>query len=162
MLTLDGQRDLTQEKIEKLPVEAVTIDTSAALTIKDGTGAKEVVMITDPECPYCQTADEWFDNSNATRKILFLPLDFHPKAAAISEHILCSTKPDEEYRRIMEYVRLNDSNDLGELLSCDSGKAQLIEMQKAIDTLGITGTPMFVVDGKLIEGADPKLKELIE
>jgi thiol:disulfide interchange protein DsbC len=160
VLTLDGQRDLTQEKIEKLPVEAVSIDTSAALTI--GTGAKEVVMITDPECPYCQSAEEWFKNSNTTRKILFLLLDFHPKAAAISEHILCSEKPDEEYQRIMDFISLNGSDKLEGLISCDSGKAQLAEMQKAINELGITGTPTFIVDGKLIEGADPKLLELIK
>jgi thiol:disulfide interchange protein DsbC len=150
------------------------IDTSAALTVIDGTGAKKVVMITDPFCPYCSLADEWFASGNATRKILFLPLDFHEGADAVSEHILCAPNPSEEYKKVMgamaEFFEKRENTDPLQFLhskdfqlqSCDTGKTQLEGMKKAIDELGITGTPMFIVDGKLIEGADPKLKEFIK
>lgn len=173
VLSMDGQRDLTQEKIDQLPVEPIEVDAASALTVTDGNGSKEVVMITNPECPYCSIADEWFNDANTTRKILFLPLGVGADANTISEHILCAPDPAAEYRKVMsamgEYFEerggVNAVSFLKlkgfKLQTCNAGKSQLRAMQTAIDELGITGTPMFIVDGKLIEGADPKLIELI-
>jgi protein-disulfide isomerase len=86
----------------------------------------------------------------------------YPKSMAISEHILCADDPAAEYLRITKYIRMHTSVGLQNLSTCDEGKTQLNEMMKVANAAGFTGTPMFIVDGELIEGANPKLKELIK
>jgi thiol:disulfide interchange protein DsbC len=174
IMSFDGQRDLTQERLDSLIQQSFEPDVAAALTVTDGIGTKTVIMVTDPECPYCATADMWFETANTTRKILFYPLDFHPNAALISEHILCSADPEAEYKAVMglihEFFNSEKGGSIKEhleqsgvtLSSCESGRKQLEEMKRVVEQAGISGTPMFIVDGELIEGADPRLREMIQ
>lgn len=142
-------KDLTQIKL----LES-NLDLSIALKI--GNGSKKVIEITDPECPFCKVAEDYFHNANVTRYIYFMPLPMHKKAPALSEHILCSKDPEKEYHNIMK------GNFPKQLLQCESGQKQLENMMAQSSSLGVQGTPVFFIDGQKITGADPKIKNLIQ
>lgn len=156
MFTLEGI-NVTQNKINQLLAEQMDkIDTSFALKI--GNGKIKVIEFTDPECPYCKQAQEFFKgNNNTTRYIFFFPLPFHPNAKKLSIHVLCSEDKESEYKKVFE-----GNFDLNKLNYCKEGEEQLNKMMALGNELNITGTPTFYIKGKMIPGASPEIAELIK
>jgi thiol:disulfide interchange protein DsbC len=124
--------------------------------VKIGNGTHTVIEFTDVECPFCKRAETFFpEDVNATRYIFFIALDFHPGARPKAIHILCSSDKAAAYRDIMQDKIPTP------LLECDEGKT-LFELHKNYaEKLFISGTPMFYVDGALVEGADPAIVNML-
>jgi len=153
-------KDLTQEKINGLTAKmADSIDKKLAVRI--GSGKKEVIEFTDPECPYCLKAEDFFKGADVTRLVYFMPLPFHKNAERLSVHVLCSKEPAAEYEKIMKVF--SDGNaDSFKTISCEDGKKRLDKMVEIAQQLGVRGTPFFLIDGKPVSGADPVIKQMIK
>ncbi len=134
----------------------MTADIDTDLGIKIGNGKKEVIEFTDVDCPFCKRAEDFFKNADVTRYIFLYPLDiYHPDAAMKSVHILCSADPAEEYIKVI-------NGHISEFNSCREGE-ETLKIHRAYGArLGVSGTPFFRIDGTDINGADPKIAEMIK
>ncbi|MGE4266349.1 MAG: DsbC family protein [Deferribacterales bacterium] len=153
-------KDITQEKINGLTAKmANQIDKSIALKV--GSGKKEVIEITDPECPYCLKAEEFFKDADVNRYIYFFPLSFHKNAERLSVHILCSKDSATEYEKVLKAVSEGKADSF-KTDTCEAGKTTLKKMMDVAQQLGVRGTPFFIIDGKVISGADPVIRQMIK
>lgn len=153
-------KDITQEKINGLMAKkAAELDKSLAVRI--GNGKKEVIEFTDPECPYCLKAEEFFRGADVTRLVYFMPLPFHKNAERLSVHVLCSASPAAEYQKVLNEVSASNADNF-KTITCEAGKERLGRMMNAAQNLGVRGTPFFVIDGKAVSGADPVIQQMIK
>lgn len=153
-------RNLTRESIDKavktiFETKIKNIDKSTA--IKMGNGKHELIVFTDPDCPYCRAAEAMFTAKplDVTRYVFFTPLDsIHPDAAKKAIHVLCSADPEKELMKVIK-------NEITEFPNqCEEGKQKLEQHRKFSAELGVTGTPTFYLDGQRFVGADPKMYEI--
>jgi thiol:disulfide interchange protein DsbC len=71
-----------------------------------GNGQREVVIFSDPDCPFCQALEHMIeankDNLNARIAIVPYPIDsLHPNADKKSRYILCTADPAKSWRSWM-------------------------------------------------------------
>lgn len=135
-------REVNKVDISKLPLED-------AIKIKEGNGNKILVMVTDPECPFCKKAHKYLmgiNDKNLTIYAYLFPLKIHPQAYTKSVHILCSDNPAKEYDKVLK-------GEVKEFKSCSSGEDLLKKHMLLAEMLGVTGTPMFITkEGYKVEG----------
>jgi len=146
-----------------------------------------VVEFSDFQCPYCARSQSVLQQIQATYgdKVRFvfkhLPLDMHKDARRAAEASLCASdggrfwelhdwmfaNPNQlsEEQLIAQAVKLGLDRD--RFVQCLTGgeKAEKVsaDMKAAVE-MGITGTPAFVVNGRMIMGAQPfeAFKEVID
>ena len=169
ILTKDGvsltRRALDQWQAEKL----AQLDLSSALIV--GSGPIEIIEFTDPDCPFCQRFSNWIEevehnyqlknNKNLfTRKVILTPIaSLHPDAHKEAEHVLCSEQSKQS--QALTDV-LNNKVDQANLLNCESGKGQLAKHDALAQQYGVTGTPLLIVAGSVVNGFDkPRLEKII-
>lgn len=127
--------------------------------VKVGEGKQVVIEFTDPDCPYCRKASEYFTKrSDVTRYVFFAPLA-HPGAIKKIEYILSAPNKAEAYDAMM----------LGQEIPASAKPAsaevkQLAQEHLALaKKLGIQGTPTFFVGDQQVIGADTqKLDQLLK
>lgn len=160
IITPDG-KNLTQErnielqgrKFKDLPLEKA---------LKIGSGPHTVIEITDPDCPFCRTASAFFSGRNdVTRHIFLYPLSsIHPNAEAKVRQIFCADDRARAYEEAMA-GKLDDMK----FTPCKNDEADnLLKAHKEIgDRIGVagTGTPLFLIDGQIVNGANIPLIEKI-
>lgn len=152
--------DLTQAQLDKIMQKDMKehLDMSKALVVGNPKKTKhEIIMFTDPQCPFCRKGEEMIKDANATKYIFFTPLPMHNLAKPLAIDILCSSNPPLEYTKVM-----NGELDGAKLMTCDAGAKRLNEMIKIGEQFGVTGTPLFFIDGKRIEGANPIIQNLVK
>ena len=161
--TKDG-RSLTRERqqenmTKKIKEKMKDVPLQKAVSI--GQGKHTIIEITDPDCPYCRRASEFFSKrTDTTRYVFFLPLPSHPKAKDKAIYILCAKDRSKAYEEAMT-GKLDDMK----FKTCED--AQVQELLKAhkdvVDLLEVRGTPFFFIDGKTaVFGADiPQLEKLL-
>ena len=152
-------KNLTKEAIDKAVkniFEEKTKNIDKSIAVKMGKGEHELIVFTDPDCPYCRAAEAMFAVKpiNAVRYVFFTPLDsIHPDAAKKAIHILCSKNPADELLKVMK-------NEITEFPNqCDEGKKKLELHRKLASELGVSGTPTFYLNGQRFVGADPRMYE---
>ena len=163
---ISPQGNLTQMKINHYrqkyakKIDPSKIDLSKALVI--GNGKKEVIEVSDPECPFCRRAEKFFEGQNVKRYVIFYPLPFHKKAKPLAVHILCSKDREKAYKEVME-GKLDSSSSL---ISCKEGEERLKQMEQIALGLEVRGTPTFWIktkdEWKQISGANPKIKQMLK
>ena len=150
MITREG-RNLTEERVleileqglKKVPLEKA---------IRVGRGPHKVIEITDPDCPYCRRASAFLSERNdVTRHIFFFPLAMHPNAEAKVRQIFCAEDRGKAYEEAMT-GKLDDMK----FTPCKTAAVEdLLKAHREIgDRVGVTGTPLFLIDGQVILGAD--------
>jgi thiol:disulfide interchange protein DsbC len=112
--------------------------------------APEVIEFTDPDCPYCQALERYWaakaaEGHEVRRRVYFVS-GIHPQAAAKAEHILCSPDPAAAFKAIYSGAKP------ATLLRCKAGADKVAADARAIEAVGVSGTPTIIVDGKLIAG----------
>lgn len=153
-------RNLTREAIDraaKTIFEEKTKNIDKSISVKMGNGNHELIVFTDPDCPYCRAAEAMFAAKplDVTRYVFLTPLDsIHPEAAKKSVHILCSENPADELMKVMK----NEITDFPN--QCDEGMEKLEQHRKLANELGVSGTPTFYLDGQRFIGADPKMYDI--
>jgi thiol:disulfide interchange protein DsbC len=131
-----------------LPAE--TIDLDKALRI--GTGKTTVIEFTDPDCPYCRKAYQYFlTRPDVSLYVFFNPLSSHAGARQKAQYILSSDDRERAYAEVMS--GLFDS--VPPAGSTDKGKKLLDEQMAIAKKMGIVEVPVFMVYGRIIKGFDP-------
>ena len=163
-LILTGEivgKDLKSRTAERKGAMAAKLvkDLPLNKAVKVGDGKKTVIEFTDPDCPYCRKASEYFTKrSDVTRYVFFAPLA-HPAAITKIEYILGAANKAEAYDAMM----------LGQEIPASAKPATPEIKQLALEhmalakKMGIQGTPTFFVNGQMVVGADTKkLDELLK
>lgn len=133
------------------PVPAAEIDFSKAITI--GSGPKAVVEFTDPDCPFCRKASQYFENrADVTRQVFFYPLARHPRAKEKAQFVLSMPDKAKAYHEVMS-GRLDS---VATLPSTPEGVKLLELHRETAKKSKVSSTPTFIINGRIIEGFDLK------
>ncbi len=141
-LTAKSKARLMEERIK-------WIDLSPA--IKWGKGKKQVILIVDPDCPFCKRLEKAIFTEENRKKIrlhLFLyPLAIHRTARQHSIAVLCSKDPVR--------TLISGQYDAVTIPAECRRKAEerLDEMKKALEPIGVHGTPVTIVGNRIFYGA---------
>jgi thiol:disulfide interchange protein DsbC len=159
IITHDG-KNLTEERMREVMENGLKkISLEKALNI--GSGTHQVIEITDPDCAFCRKAAAFFaGRKDVTRHIFLFPLAaMHPNAEAKARQIFCAEDRGKAYEEAMT-GKLDDMK----FTPCKSDAAEeLLKAHKEIGSrLGVTGTPLFLIDGQFIFGADiPRMEKIL-
>lgn len=125
------------------------IDPKQALVIGPA-GAPQVIEFTDPECPYCQSLDRYWQAKAAegkrVQRLIYFVSGIHADAAKLAEHILCSPDPEAAFRTIYAGEKPQA------LLKCEAGAKKVAADAVTVGKMGISGTPTLFLGGKLVSG----------
>ena len=96
-----------------------------------------------------------------TRYVFLYPLSIHPNAEAKIKYIFCAKDQAKAYEEAMT-GKLDDMK----FKSCDdAAAAELVKTHKELgNKAGIAGlgTPMFVIDGQVVRGANiPEIEKIL-
>lgn len=155
-ITTREHEEMVKEADKAIP--AILKDLPLDKAVKIGRGRKTVIEVSDPDCPYCRKAHEWFDAGAAakdvTRYVFFMPLPFHQDAPAKAKLILCSKDRAKAYQEV--YGGKHDADFKTLPAGCDEKAAEaLLQEHIAIaKKLGVQGTPNFFINGTRVNGAD--------
>ena len=132
-----------------LPVHAADLDLDKA--IKVGSGKVMVIEFTDPDCPYCRKAEEFFGKrTDVTRYVFMVPLPMHQEAAGKAQYVLSAADAAKAYRDVMS-GSLDGKTPQG---VTEKGKNLLEEHRRNAQKAGVNGMPTFIISGMIIEGLD--------
>jgi len=120
--------------------------------VKVGDGKKVVIEFTDPDCPYCRKAFEYFaKRSDVTQYVFFAPLA-HPAAIAKIHYILGAENKAQAFDAMM----LGQEIPASAKPASEAVKALAQEHLALARKVGIQGTPTFFVNDQAVVGADSK------
>jgi len=160
IITPDG-KNFTQERIMEIQAKKFK-DLPLDRALKIGSGPNTVIEITDPDCPFCRKAATFFAGRNdVTRYVFFYPIaSLHPNAEAKVRQIFCTEDRAKAYEEAMA-GKLDDMK----FTPCKNSEAdELLKAHKEIgDRVGVmgTGTPLFLINGQVVNGANIPLIEKI-
>jgi thiol:disulfide interchange protein DsbC len=153
-LTQERNGEILAQRMKNLPLEKA---------IKSGSGPHTVIEITDPDCPFCRKASDYLaTRKDITRYTFLYPIpSLHPNAEAKVRYIFCAKDQVKAYEEAMT-GKLDDMK----FKPCDdAAAAELVKAHKEIgDKIGIPGlgTPMFVIDGHVVRGANtPEMEKIL-
>jgi thiol:disulfide interchange protein DsbC len=104
LIDLQFRRNLTEESLlSGWRVDFASIPKDLAIQIVKGTGRRQLALIADPDCPYCEQLEHTLTGiDDVTILLLLLPLpDLHPQAIARSHAIWCAADPGGAWREWM-------------------------------------------------------------
>ncbi len=144
-LTKERYREINRVDVSKLPLKE-------ALRITFGKGSKKLIMISDPDCPFCRKAHAYLRDKDVDLYVFLFPLDIHPEAYTKSVKILCSKDRIKAYDIALSGGKVEAEN-------CKEGENLLKKHILVGQIIGVSGTPLFIrEDGIRIEGFN--LREL--
>ena len=120
--------------------------------VKTGNGKHVVIEFTDPDCPYCREAAKFFESrTDVTKYTFFTPLQMHPDARNKVRYILCQKDRTKALDEVMK-----GKIDGQKYETCANAAIDdLIKShESATAKMGISSTPYFIIDGKVIPGAN--------
>jgi thiol:disulfide interchange protein DsbC len=158
IITREG-RNLTELRAMEIIAQKLK-ETSLEKALKIGSGPHTVIEITDPDCGFCRQASTFLNTRNdVTRHVFFFPLPMHQNAEAKVRYIFCSTDRAQAYEEAMT-GKMDDMK----FKPCeDAAVTELVKAHKEIGArIGVISTPLFLIDGQVIEGADiPRMEKIL-
>jgi thiol:disulfide interchange protein DsbC len=141
-LTAEMREKVLAEKVKSIPLDKA---------FKIGSGPRQVIEFTDPDCPYCRKVDEFLSKrTDITRYIFFFPLrQIHPDSEKKVQYILSQKDRENAFREVV-----SGSLDGKPLAESAHKNAMLEEMEKVAKRVGVRGTPALWIDGTAVNGAD--------
>lgn len=139
-LTEKAKQESINSKLERLPLE------SAILVQK---GSIPIIEIVNPDCGFCKQYEEWVGQIgnvySIERQVVFLDSPMFPRATEKMRSVICASEQAEAYHQMMQNQH--------KTLSCAKAVSVLEEHTKITDSLGVQGTPSFLLpDGTVITG----------
>lgn len=149
-LTDARSREILTRKLKAAPLE---------MALRIGDGPRQVIEITDPDCTYCRKASAFFSaRTDVTRHVFFFPLAIHPNAEAKIHYVLGAADRVKAYEEAMT----GKLDDMKFTTARNDVAVKLATTHKEIAArIGVAGTPLFLIDGQLVTGADIPLMEKI-
>ncbi len=119
--------------------------------LKIGSGKTTIIEFTDPDCPYCRKAYQYFlTRPDVTLYIYFNPLSNHLNAKQKAQYILSADDKERAYAEVMSGLY-----DLAPPTAITEKGKKLLEEQMAIaQKMNIMEVPVFMVYGRIIRGFD--------
>ena len=161
MVDLKNKQNLTQQEKDKITVvDFSKLPLDKAIVRVKGTGARKLVLFSDPECPYCQGLEKQLEGvNNVTIYTFLLPLpELHPGAMRKAELIWCAKDKAKAWEdMLLKQEEPKDSN-----TTCETPIKEIAEIASKN---WITGTPGIVFsNGKLLFGNQPteKIAKLLD
>ena len=157
--TKDG-KNITAEKRARLATAKLK-DMPLDKAVKIGNGKNKVIEFTDPDCPYCRKAAEFFKGrDDLTLYVFFFPLPIHKDAEAHARYVLCAADKAHALEEVM-----SGQMDGKEAPFCPDKKADaLLREHMDLGTkLGVRATPAFWINGQYVAGANiPAIEGLLD
>ncbi|MGP8153841.1 MAG: DsbC family protein [Smithella sp.] len=157
-LTADRMQVITAKFNENIASKAKSLPLNKA--VKTGNGKHMVLEFTDPDCPFCRQAAKFFESrTDITKYTFFTPLPMHPDAPNKVRYILCQKDRDKAFDEVMK-----GKIDGQKYETCANAEVDdLIKVHQSVGAkMGISSTPFFIIDGKVVSGADiPKIQSLL-
>ncbi len=153
-----------QQELANAQIENITPDKLKEFAIQTkynkGSERYEVVLFTDPDCPYCRQVEEYLKTKKVTVYYNFMPLEIHPKAREKS--LLFIAGKDLFSKKQIKGVQPT--------LEMSKAQGVLAKMESLAKELNITGTPkLFIIDkkdnkiAKAINGANiPQIEQYLK
>lgn len=181
--------ELKKKYTTTIALKAPVVDVATAGRPEKGGGAKApvtIIVFSDYECPYCKrgeaSVEEVMKQYGDKVRVVFrnYPLPFHANAKPAAEAALCANAQGkfwEYHTKIWQTAKLSPENlkkiageaglDQAKFDKCFDSKefAKLIDEDMAAGAqVGVTGTPAFFINGRMLSGAQPfeKFKEVID
>jgi protein-disulfide isomerase len=186
----DLQRRLRAKSKVEVALQAPRTDMpvpAAAPLLGPNDAPVTIVQFTDYQCPYCHRAQATIDTvmSRYAGKVQLVhrdfPLDGHPQAFPAARAARCAGEQGkfwDYYRSLMTAPGAMEDSDLrtrattlkldpaafAACLSSDRNDAVIRESVEAGTRAGVTGTPAYFINGRMITGARPfeAFQEIIE
>lgn len=132
-----------------------------------GTGSEELVLFTDPECPYCKKFESYLPQIKDKVKIkfMFFPLDFHKNARALSTYVMNQKTDEAKAKTLFSTTKdtkafINRKIDAKTQAKLDK---QLDKQIKIGEELGVRGTPaLFDLKGNKVSWVELLAKHGIQ
>jgi thiol:disulfide interchange protein DsbC len=148
--TAERKGALAAKAVQTLPLDKA---------VKVGDGKNVVIEFTDPDCPYCRKAFEYFAKRSDVTQYIFFSALAHPGAITKIEYILGAENKAQAYDAMM----LGQDIPANAKPATPAVKALAQEHLALARKVGIQGTPTFFVKGQQVIGADySKLDELLK
>jgi thiol:disulfide interchange protein DsbC len=150
IFTRDGTNITKQSKGAIVSRTIAALDLSKA--VKSGSGRNTVIEFTDPDCPHCRNAFEYWQNvPDVTRYTFLFPIaESHPRAVDKSEWILSQKDTVTALNEV--FAGKHDKNiPKG---STGEGRNLLKEHTLNAEKASVIGTPLYFVNGKLLPGVN--------
>ncbi|HQK99219.1 MAG TPA: DsbC family protein [Smithellaceae bacterium] len=159
LVTKDGVNLTRESHLQKMTPKFASLPLDQALKV--GNGKKIVVEFTDPNCPYCRQGFEFFNKikEDVTLYIFLVPLSADSERKI--RHILCSSDRVRAYEEVFSGKFDSGSG----LNACKDPKVgeQMRAHRDLAQHVGLRGTPLFYLRGKVVDGFDPPaLQTLLE
>lgn len=155
--TSEGENLTEKAKQESIETKRSRLQMDSAILVQKGD--IPIIEIVNPDCSFCKRYEKWVTQLenvySIERKVIFLdsPTMF-PKATAKMLSVLCSEDKIKAYTNMVAGDPLENE-------TCVAGEKVLAAHQEITDTLGVTGTPTFLLpNGKVISGFKQKELEL--
>jgi thiol:disulfide interchange protein DsbC len=99
ILDTKSRTDLTQARIDKLTaIDVATLPLKNAVVIKQGTGARKLVVFVDPNCGYCKRLERDLVALKDVTIYNFIYPILGPDSVAKSKDIWCAKDPAKAWR----------------------------------------------------------------
>ncbi len=150
-LTAEMRNKVLAEKVKNIPLDKA---------LKIGSGPRQVIEFTDPDCPFCRKVDEFLSKrTDITRYVFFYPLKkIHPDAEKKARYILSHKEKENAFHEVF-----SGSMDGKPVPQDENQGRQLEEMEKVAQSIGVQGTPAIWIDGVPVNGADlPRISALLD
>lgn len=147
----ESKTNLTEERQrQQNRVDVAAIPLELAIKKVRGSGARKLVVFSDPDCPFCARLEKTLKNIDNTTVYTFLfPIDkLHPDAARKARMIWCAADRQKAWDAHYDSGAL--PNNAGD---CENPVAKT---QALGASLKINGTPTLIfADGSMVAGAIP-------
>lgn len=158
IITREG-RNLTDERTREIltrNLKAAPLETA----LRIGGGPHQIIEITDPDCSYCRKASAFLaGRSDVTRHVFFFPLSIHPNAEAKIRYIFGAADRIKAYEEAMT-GKLDDMK--FKPVRNETTEALLKSHQEVTARIGVSATPLFLINGQVVTGADiPQMDKIL-
>ncbi|MCE5264959.1 MAG: DsbC family protein [Deltaproteobacteria bacterium] len=158
MVTKEG-KNLTDERVKEIIARALK-ELPLDKAIRIGSGTHQVIEVTDPDCPFCRKGSAFLAGvKDLTRYVFFFPLAMHRDAEAKVRQIFCAEDRGKAYEEAMA-GKLDDMK----FTPCKSAEAEdlLRSHKEMLNRAGVSSTPIFLIDGQVVFGADiPRMERIL-
>lgn len=146
-----SRESLTEKRLEQLSaIQPARLPLEQAVKIVRGDGSRQLIVFSDPDCPFCKKLERELQQLNNLTVYVFLyPLDsLHPQARKKAQRVWCASDRAAAWLALMLENQAPDNNG-----DCDNPvQATVLLAEK----LGIRGTPALVFpNGRKVSGAVP-------
>jgi thiol:disulfide interchange protein DsbC len=165
-IIMKGGRNLTEEKVKALEQKRLSAmtqklkDLPLDKALKIGSGKNVVIEITNPDCSYCRRTAQFFQGrTDVTKYVFFHPLDMYKDADQKILYILCAKDKARAYQEAMT----GKLDDMKFEVCREDAVDELVKIHsEATTSLGVTGTPLFFINGRPVMGANiPLIEKLL-